>query len=471
MTIRITRTNWLDPRAVAFRDQMDAEVQPLYAHLRDRVPLVETDPETILVTLVATSDGDPVGTVALKRTGPFGEVKRLFVHERGRRLGVALALMTEIERAAREEGYRELFLQTGSAQPHAMALYEREGWLPVIPFGPYEGDTLLSRCYVKSLAEPIVAAEVNQDGSADGVLAHVTALDASGADIAFIDDGTLDGAGGPSLDAALVAAAAAEETARIALAPRVRVTHTEPFNVAKAVQSLDWSAAGRAAWLVDVSSTAAEAAAVGRRSAPQPDEAWAEAAAVIDTARRLWDSWEDDAEIRDIATGRFIDADRLHYVDVETEWFSVKGPSIVPRSPQGQIPVAVEAGTDDASIAVAAREADIVRVSGPHAADIVRRVRVAAAHRPIRILVDVDPREAVAAPHGRDDDEQLAAWAAFLRAESGADGVVLTGDAETNARAARTIARRPATAPTLRAALGLERPASRYAAATKGPTR
>lgn len=46
--------------------------------------------------------------------------------------------------------------------------------------------------------------------------------------------------------------------------------------------------------------------------------------------RRLWDSWQDDAEIRDVATGRFVDRDKLHYIDFEGRHFSVKGPSITP---------------------------------------------------------------------------------------------------------------------------------------------
>ena len=61
----------------------------------------------------------------------------------------------------------------------------------------------------------------------------------------------------------------------------------------------------------------------------------------IEVVRRLWDSWEDDAEIRDVATGRFIDRDKLHYIDFEGKWFSVKGPSVTPRPPQGQPPVSV----------------------------------------------------------------------------------------------------------------------------------
>ena len=57
--------------------------------------------------------------------------------------------------------------------------------------------------------------------------------------------------------------------------------------------------------------------------------------------RRLWDSWEDDAEIRDAATGRFIDREKLHYIDFEGPHFSVRGPSITPRPPQGQPIVSV----------------------------------------------------------------------------------------------------------------------------------
>ena len=65
-------------------------------------------------------------------------------------------------------------------------------------------------------------------------------------------------------------------------------------------------------------------------------ELFDEAADYVEVVRRLWDSWEDDAEIRDVATGRFVDRDKLHYIDFEGRHFSVKGPSITPRPPQGQ---------------------------------------------------------------------------------------------------------------------------------------
>ena len=62
----------------------------------------------------------------------------------------------------------------------------------------------------------------------------------------------------------------------------------------------------------------ADAALVGVRPAPPvADELFDEAADVVEVVRRLWDSWEDDAIVRDVATGRFVDRDKLHYVDFE----------------------------------------------------------------------------------------------------------------------------------------------------------
>ena len=152
------------------------------------------------------------------------------------------------------------------------------------------------------------------------------------------------------LDAALIASFLAPLTTRIGLVPTVNTTHTEPFHVASAISTLDYASHGRAGWRAQISVKAAEAALVGRRAFPDvhprrsnDDERAAfvgdifdEAADAVEVVRRLWDSWEDGAEIRDQATGRFIDRDKLHYVDFEGRFFSVKGPSIVPRPPQGQ---------------------------------------------------------------------------------------------------------------------------------------
>jgi alkanesulfonate monooxygenase SsuD/methylene tetrahydromethanopterin reductase-like flavin-dependent oxidoreductase (luciferase family) len=92
----------------------------------------------------------------------------------------------------------------------------------------------------------------------------------------------------------------------------------------------------------------------------------------VEAVRRLWDSWEDDAEIRDAATGRFIDRDKLHYIDFEGKHFSVKGPSITPRPPQGQ-PLVTALGHQTVPYRLIARQADVGYVT-PHDTDQVRAI-------------------------------------------------------------------------------------------------
>jgi alkanesulfonate monooxygenase SsuD/methylene tetrahydromethanopterin reductase-like flavin-dependent oxidoreductase (luciferase family) len=156
------------------------------------------------------------------------------------------------------------------------------------------------------------------------------------------------------LDAVLVASRVAPLTRHIGLLPTAVVTHTEPFHLSKAIATLDYVSGGRAGVRVQVAPRQRDADLVGRRTFPPVTpadlgsasarallrDAFDEAADYVEVLRRLWDSWEDDAEIRDVATGRFIDRDKLHYIDFEGRWFSVKGPSITPRPPQGQPVVA-----------------------------------------------------------------------------------------------------------------------------------
>jgi alkanesulfonate monooxygenase SsuD/methylene tetrahydromethanopterin reductase-like flavin-dependent oxidoreductase (luciferase family) len=93
--------------------------------------------------------------------------------------------------------------------------------------------------------------------------------------------------------------------------------------------------------------------------------------------RRLWDSWEDGAEIRDVATGRFVDREKLHYIDFEGRWFSVKGPSITPRPPQGQ-PIVAALAHQPVPFQLVGRSSDIGFIT-PHSAaeavDIIAEIR------------------------------------------------------------------------------------------------
>jgi alkanesulfonate monooxygenase SsuD/methylene tetrahydromethanopterin reductase-like flavin-dependent oxidoreductase (luciferase family) len=165
------------------------------------------------------------------------------------------------------------------------------------------------------------------------------------------------------LNALQRAAFVAPLTRSIALVPEVDTVYTEPFHVSTQLSSLDYVSRGRAGWLVRASASDAEAAAVGREHADSARRT-REAAASIEVGRRLWDTWEDDAVIRDVARGRYLDVDRLHYADFEGPDYSVKGPAIIPRSPQGQLPVLAPAGLLTAE-ALAAGAADALLVSAP----------------------------------------------------------------------------------------------------------
>ena len=140
-------------------------------------------------------------------------------------------------------------------------------------------------------------------------------------------------------DAVLVAARIAPATRHIGLVPVATVTHTEPFHISKAIATLDYVSHGRAGWQPRVSVTTQEAALFGRRDASQIP-LFEEAVEYVDVVRRLWDSWEDDAVIRDVSTGHYVDIDKLHYIDFAGKYLSVKGPSITPRPSQGQPVVA-----------------------------------------------------------------------------------------------------------------------------------
>jgi alkanesulfonate monooxygenase SsuD/methylene tetrahydromethanopterin reductase-like flavin-dependent oxidoreductase (luciferase family) len=180
------------------------------------------------------------------------------------------------------------------------------------------------------------------------------------------------------LDATLVAARVAPLTSHIGLLPTVVVTHTEPFHISKAIATLDYVSTGRAGVRVRISSRPDEAALFGRRTIPPVRldeegpgplaELFDEAADYVEVVRRLWDSWEDDAEIRDAATGRFVDRDKLHYIDFSGPHFSVRGPSITPRPPQGQ-PLVSALAHRTVAYRLLARSADLGFVTPRDATD------------------------------------------------------------------------------------------------------
>ncbi|MET8569198.1 LLM class flavin-dependent oxidoreductase [Streptomyces sp. NPDC004783] len=319
------------------------------------------------------------------------------------------------------------------------------------------------------------------------------------------------------LDAVLIASRIAPLTRHIGLVPTVTATHTEPFHVSKAIATLDHVSTGRAGVRVKISARPDEAAHFGRRTLPRIESyespaarelvagLFDEAADHVEVIRRLWDSWEDDAEIRDVATGRFVDRDKLHYIDFRGPHFSVKGPSITPRPPQGQPLVTVLAHWS-VPYRLLARQADVGYVTPRDTAEaraIVAEIRAeqeaaGRAAEPLHVfadlvvLLDDDPAEADARKNRLDEsagepytsDARVftgtpARLADLLEefATAGLTGfrlrpAVLGHDLPAITRGLvpelrrRGLFRDAYEADTLRGLLGLARPANRYATAT-----
>jgi alkanesulfonate monooxygenase SsuD/methylene tetrahydromethanopterin reductase-like flavin-dependent oxidoreductase (luciferase family) len=164
----------------------------------------------------------------------------------------------------------------------------------------------------------------------------VTVAEGAGFAFAVFGDEPVAPAAGARIEAGVRAAYLSQLTRRIGLAPTLHVTTAEPFHLATQLASLDHASHGRAAWVVGAANDGPARATIG--AAPLDDVARSrEIKDVIDVARALWDSWEDDAVIKDVVTGRFLDNEKVHHVRFEGASFSVAGPLITPRPPQGQV--------------------------------------------------------------------------------------------------------------------------------------
>ena len=148
-------------------------------------------------------------------------------------------------------------------------------------------------------------------------------------------------------------------TSHIGLISTATTTYLDPFHVARMFATLDQLSHGRVGWNVVTSSAASEAFNFSHdKHAPHADR-YRRAAEFIQVAQGLWDTWEDDAFVMDKAEGLFFDPAKLHMLHHKGEHFSVRGPLMVPRSPQGQ-PVIVQAGQSDAGRELAARTAEVL---------------------------------------------------------------------------------------------------------------
>ncbi|MDO9711447.1 NtaA/DmoA family FMN-dependent monooxygenase [Paracraurococcus lichenis] len=184
-----------------------------------------------------------------------------------------------------------------------------------------------------------------------------------------------------SLEPTILLAAIAAATERIGLIATISSTYNEPYNLARRIATLDHTSHGRAGWNVVTTADRQTAANFGQRGVQPHQDRYARAGEFTQVVKALWDSWEDDALIGDADTARFVDIGRVHRIDHEGTYFSVRGPLNVPRPPQGR-PILVQAGGSEDGRELAAEHADAVfsvahalADAEEYATDLARRAR------------------------------------------------------------------------------------------------
>src|SRR5882757_4073060 len=151
-------------------------------------------------------------------------------------------------------------------------------------------------------------------------------------------------------------------TKMLGLAATMSTTYLEPYNLARTMASLDHVSAGRAAWNIVTGSNKDDALHFNREAHPPHGERYERAEEFVDVVRGIWDSYDDDAFLRDKESGVYMRPDKVHFLNHKGKHFQVRGPSAVPRSPQGH-PVLIQAGSSEPGMNISARVADIVFTS------------------------------------------------------------------------------------------------------------
>ncbi|MFC6387940.1 LLM class flavin-dependent oxidoreductase [Methylorubrum zatmanii] len=162
-----------------------------------------------------------------------------------------------------------------------------------------------------------------------------------------------------SFDPLTLLPALAMVTERIGLIATASTTYNEPYHVARKFASLDHLSRGRAGWNLVTSGNPDEALNFGRDAHLDHATRYARAREFFEVVTGLWDSWADDAFLRDVEQGLFFDPDKLHTLNHKGEFLKVKGPLNVARPVQGW-PVIVQAGASDAGRQIAAETAEMV---------------------------------------------------------------------------------------------------------------
>lgn len=157
--------------------------------------------------------------------------------------------------------------------------------------------------------------------------------------------------------------ALAGATERIGLVATASTTFDAPYHIARRFASLDHISGGRAGWNIVTTSNPDAALNFGLEEHMDHGERYDRAREFYDVVTGLWDSWADDAFIRDVEAGIYFDPAKLHVLDHKGPHLSVRGPLNIARTPQGW-PVIVQAGASDSGRQLAAETAEVVFAAG-----------------------------------------------------------------------------------------------------------
>jgi FMN-dependent oxidoreductase (nitrilotriacetate monooxygenase family) len=170
-----------------------------------------------------------------------------------------------------------------------------------------------------------------------------------------------------SFDPLTLLPALAVTTKHIGLIATASTTYNEPYHVARKFASLDHISNGRAGWNVVTSGNPTESWNFGLDEHVEHSTRYRRAREFYDVVTGLWDSWADDAFIRDVENGVYFDPSKLHVLDHKGEFLKVRGPLNVARPVQGW-PVIVQAGASDPGRQLAAETAEVIFAAGGHIA-------------------------------------------------------------------------------------------------------
>ena len=222
-----------------------------------------------------------------------------------------------------------------------------------------------------------------------GLFDMLFSADSATANAVFKDDGLRRMSYVAWIEPFTLLAGLAAVTTNIGLACTASTTYEEPFSLARKFLSLDHVSGGRAAWNLVTSGNHTAALNFSKGAHPPKGERYHRAREFAEVVLGLWDSWDDDAFIRDRESGIFFDPKKMHTLDHRGEHFNVMGPLNVARSPQGR-PVLVQAGASEEGKELAAETAEVVFAAAQTLADAQA------------FYADVKGRMA---RHGRDPDD------------------------------------------------------------------